>query len=328
MSVRVAVPLTLMLAACSSEAGVYNQVQIDAFTQAPNDEVDLLFVIDNSNSMREEQEALIRAFTDFMLELENANSKFHLGVLSTSADSDDPDRGKLRGDPPYLTIEDDYLREFATRAAVGTSGSDKEKGLEAAAAAVSDTMLSGPNAGFLRDDANFLITFVSDEEDCSDEGALDGYDADACYASEEFLHPVDDYVDQYVAAKHGNRDLVGISSIITPADGDPACDSGAAGYRYAYASYQVHGTIGNICQSDWSDMLYQLGLTASGVITVFTLTWNAVPDTIQVIVNDEDVAMDAENGWTYDDPSHAIEFHGDGVPPRGAQITVKYEIQP
>ncbi|MCB9688937.1 MAG: hypothetical protein H6735_28100 [Alphaproteobacteria bacterium] len=328
MPFRFAAPLALLLVACSSEGGFYNQVQVDAFTQAPNDEVDLLFVIDDSNSMREEQEALIRGFTDFMFELEEANSKFHLAVLSTSADSDDPQRGKLRGNPPYLTVDDDYLRGFAGRAAVGINGSDKEKGLEAAAAALSPDMVDGPNAGFLRDDANLLITFVSDEEDCSDEGVLDGYDSDACYANSDFLHPVDDYIQQYVDAKHGQREKVTVSAIITPATGDPACDSGAAGYRYAYATHELHGTIGNICQSDWSSMLYDLGLTASGVITVFELRWNARPETIEVTVNEEPVAGDAANGWTYDDPTHSIEFHGTGVPPRGAEIVVRYEIQP
>jgi hypothetical protein len=39
----------------------------------------------------------------------------------------------------------------------------------------------GPNAGFLRPDAHLLVVFVSDEDDCSDEGVLDGLVNFLCY---------------------------------------------------------------------------------------------------------------------------------------------------
>ena len=53
-------PLALLpLVACSSETSFLYQSAIDTFLQAPNDEVDILFVVDDSNSMAEEQAALL-----------------------------------------------------------------------------------------------------------------------------------------------------------------------------------------------------------------------------------------------------------------------------
>ena len=90
----------------------------------------------------------------------------------------DPNRAALLDDPPFLTPTDDYERLFQERAtAVGVEGSDKEKGLEAAAYAVSLAMTApgGPNEGFVRPSpAHLLVIIVSDEEDCSDNGALEG----------------------------------------------------------------------------------------------------------------------------------------------------------
>lgn len=317
----------VVLAACSSESGLRNQIQTDVFFQNPPDEIDILFVIDDSNSMQEEQRALIEGFATFIQEIVDANSGFHLGVTTTSADLSDPQSGRLRGDPPYVDAGDDYVREFAVRAFVGTRGSDKEKGLEAAALALSPEMLAGPNAGFLRDHANLLVVVVSDEEDCSDGGALDGFDASVCYSEDQLLTPVDHLTDRFVQAKRGDREKVRFGAIVTPALPDPACDTGTAGIRYGRAQQLLGGTIGNICSTEWTDMLYDLGLTATGVESEFFLTYGAKPESIVVTVDGEEWPEDPVDGWTYASGTTTIKFHGEGVPPRGAEIVVEYEIQ-
>src|SRR5262245_44515121 len=100
---RAAVP-TLLLAAlaagCGSEGSFYDRSETDVFAQAPNNEVDILWVVDDSYSMAEEQATLAAGFASFGDELEISGTDFHIGVITTSFEYTDPLRGALQGDPP------------------------------------------------------------------------------------------------------------------------------------------------------------------------------------------------------------------------------------
>lgn len=315
----------LPLVACGSETTILRTTQVDTFTQVPNDEVDILFVLDNSNSMEEEQAALAQGFIGFISQVQQANSRFQLGLVSTSTDGPGDVAGQLLGDPPVLDVRDDYVTKFRQRVQLGTSGSDKEKGLYAAERAVAPDMLAGPNAGFLRPEATLLVAFVTDEDDCSDGGLFDGQDADLCYQQKEQLVPVEHTYRALVDAKGGREDLVRVGAIIGPR-GDARCETAWPGERYAYLSFLTHGMIGDICAGDWSDMLTELGLTALGLSDSFPLTYVPVPDTIEVLVDEVEVFEDPANGWTYSEADQALEFHGPAVPDRDAVIVVEYEI--
>ena len=94
----------------------------DVFAQVLISPVDILWVIDNSGSMAEEQDILNRGFQEFADQLEQSGSEartdFNMGVITTSFDYSDPDRGRLIGDPPFLTPADDYEAGFAARSVV------------------------------------------------------------------------------------------------------------------------------------------------------------------------------------------------------------------
>lgn len=313
------------LAACSSDSSFVARSQLDVFEQVPNDEVDILFVVDDSSSMAEEQNALNRGFGGFMDQIREVNSKFHLGVVSTSADTGDPNAGRLLGEPAVLTSKDDYLTAFRDRAMMGTGGSDKEQGLWAAELALSPERLAGYNQGFLREDATLLVAFVTDEEDCSHGGLLDGQESTTCYTAMDELTPVDHFLDAYAAAKGGDRERVRVGAIVGPR-GDDRCETAYPGERYARLAVETGGLIGDICESDWSDMLSRLGLAAAGVRESFTLSYDAVPETLLVAIDGEEIDEDERHGWTYDPSSALLMFHGDAVPPRGSEIVVEYDI--
>ena len=104
---RRATPLLIACAlstACKSERDLFDQVNTDAFAQAPSNEVDILWVIDDSASMAEEQATLVAGFASFADQLEASATEFHLGVISTSFD--------------YL----DYLRSRQMLPSVGATG--------------------------------------------------------------------------------------------------------------------------------------------------------------------------------------------------------------
>lgn len=305
------------------------QKNVESFAQAPNNKVDILWVVDNSNSMSEEQAALADGFIAFAGQLEASGTDFQIGVVTTSFDYDDEARGELMGDPKWITNEDDYETLFAERAtSAGVLGADKEKGLEAGLYALSPSGLAGPggyNEGFIRSDAQLLVIFVSDEDDCSDGGSLEGEAATACYTSQDKLTPVTDFVEDYRKLKP-NEDDVSASSIVGTRNS--TCSEVVEGSRYLVFTGLMGGLNGDICSANWAGMLGDLGLNATGIRTRFQLESAAQPDTIEVTVDDNPVTGDPNDGWTYDQNTWYVEFHGASVPVRGAQITVKYTVDP
>lgn len=310
---------------CAIDNEFREQTQTDTFGQAANNIVDILWVIDDSNSMQAEQDLLADGFSAFAEAMEQSNTDFQLGVVSTSFD-ETGGGGVLLGDPPFLTNADAaYQEAFVERAQIGTGGSDKEKGLEAATFALGPTMVyGGPNDGFLRPDGQLLVVFVSDEEDCSDRGALGNQPSDDCYLQAEKLEPVTTYVNELRSLKDDRNDInigaiVGLSS-------SQCNEVEAAGDRYAQVAVSMGGIVADLCSSEWSGIMSRLGLNAGGIRESFKLTKAAQLDTLVVYVDDAEVAQDPTNGWTYDEATWFITFHGTSIPPRGATITAEYTV--
>lgn len=166
--------------------------------------LDILFVIDNSNSMREEQEAVARELTAFVDEIKKAGGlrqDFNVGVITTAVYlhssmngvehfRDFGTGGKLRPVPTVLpdgglnlestTTErvlngDDpeLVNKFGLLVQQGTSGSGQETPFEAMRLALASELTTKPlaeggNGGFLRDGARLLIVLLTDEDDCSE----------------------------------------------------------------------------------------------------------------------------------------------------------------
>jgi hypothetical protein len=150
--------------------------------------VDILFVIDNSGSMVEEQAKLQRNFEAFITELVSQDvNDYQIGVITT--DMEDPTHsGRLRGNPPIINGQQmskpQVVQAFTKNAVVGVDGTSYEKALDAMRSALSPQMLAkgGPNEGFLREGAVLAIIFVGDEDDCSNNGSFPEYeyDSDVC----------------------------------------------------------------------------------------------------------------------------------------------------
>ena len=325
------IPFVVALSACGQESGFSAQTQVDAFSQAPNNQIDILWVIDDSNSIEAEQQLLAQGIGIFAAEMEASGTDFHLGVTSTSFEETG---GALitanPGEFPYLTNEDaDYQQQFQARAQIGTAGSDKEKGIAAGNFALQPSMVGpgGPNEGFTRPEAQLLLVYVSDEEDCSDNGALAGEPQDACYTRMDELPPVANYASQLWNLKQ-DKSLVNVGAIIVT-DTDQCSDNNVwASARYAEMVRLNGGFVGDLCQSNWDNMLGTLGLTAVGIRNTFKLTKGAVVGSIEVYVDDVQVEESPTNGWSYDPDTWYIEFHGDAVPPRGAEVSVSYTVDP
>ncbi|MEZ4366319.1 MAG: VWA domain-containing protein, partial [Kofleriaceae bacterium] len=152
-------------------------------------QIDLLFVIDNSGSMQQEQANLAANFPGFIAVLEASGLDYRVGVTTTgrdyayqlatpigaiAMDQDGGDNGHLLAPSgcgmtrPWIEQADaDPAGTFACLAAVGTSGPSDEMPLGALRDALEDRMLDGSNAGFLRPDALLAVVILTDEDDCS-----------------------------------------------------------------------------------------------------------------------------------------------------------------
>lgn len=277
--------------------------------------VDVLWVVDNSGSMFEEQARLRENFELFIDEMAAVDADFHLAVTTTDMTPDNfpnqrvlsPQRGRFQNTPdgrpktdeetggvdtsacdseplPTVIRSRDYRREdgaldtdrlklhFGCNATVGLRGSGFEQGLEAAVTALSHELLQTANRGFLRDDAHLAIIFVTDENDCSDRGALERDRGYECEWDADLLVPVETYAAALRALKPGGQKIV-VAGIFAPDTGDrvqrptepsPTCDASTglaySGWRYEALVKEMGGVTASICQPLFTRALSQVAV--------------------------------------------------------------------
>lgn len=344
--------LAIGLLACDDGVSLNRAVKTDTFDQAPSNKVDILWVIDDSTSMKEEQAAVKAAGADFIAQLETADMDFHLGLITTDGDSTNTKASVLLGTPAVLTSEcrDDgdmadctYATDFTSRVEQGTGGSDQEKGLEVALNAIRPPLSETWNDGFVREGALLMIIQLTDENDCSDGGRLGPMaTGEDCYSSYEMLTPVGDLVAAMrdSKAESGGGDVV-MSGIIGP-DAIENCDYAVPGGRYHDAIKMLGGVEADICLQDYSTVMQSLGLAATGIMTNFQLSYAAQDYADDPATEDDEsednpkvwvtevggektaVAEDDAEGWSYIEDYAQIQFNGESVPGRGAHIVVEY----
>jgi hypothetical protein len=217
---------------------------------ADNRDLDLLFVIDDSSSMADEQAKLaanLPVLVDVLETIEGGLPNVHIGVVST----DVADGGELlvghpacqpRGAPFIVDVSDGLGRvrnypgtlaeALACNAELGATGSDVEQPLESTRLALDDANLG--NAGFLRDDAYLAVVIISDGDDRSPADP-------AAYAST--LKSVKD-----------DSDLVIVSLIAGPRDG--CANSEPAPRLHDFVElFPNRNAYTTICNDDLSDGL-------------------------------------------------------------------------
>lgn len=316
--------LTALLAACGNDSKLHRVSHTDTFYQEVTDKVDILWVVDNSLSMGDEQEELGSKISSFIDAVAGTDLDWQMGVVTTDME-DDTQSGRLQGGPLILTPDTaNYENKFYKLVTqVGINGSDKEAGIDAAIQALTAPLAEGYNAGFLRDEAKLSVVYLSDENDCTNRGSLSGYDGAACYDHSDLLTPVSDLIREYDEIKGDSRMIV--SSIVGPPI-SAGCVGAVPGPRYETMADAFGGIQASICESDFSSVMEDLGLQSAGLYTSFRLTYAAVPESIEVYIDDVSVAQSDTNGWTYDETYQILYFHGAAVPDWGTTITVSYEV--
>ena len=190
--------------------------------------MDLIFVVDDSGSMVEEQANLASNFGGFVNVLNSYQTAdgdaldYRIAVTTTGRDIDyeidpsvpswfpiDPppvafsesgDNGAMRngcgGSKRWVDKADGNVESvFPCRAEVGTGGPSIEMPFFATELALTDRMADGTNQGFLRDDALLALVILTDEDDCSRSDNDFTVESDQCDPEWPEQQPVSSFID-------------------------------------------------------------------------------------------------------------------------------------
>lgn len=333
-------------------------VRVDTYLQQAASKIDVLWVIDNSESMAPRQQNLARNLQAFIGEFSKNSIDYRIAVTTTDIFRE---RGQFVGTPKIITpMTPNIATVFGNNVKVGISGSSYEVGLEAARMSL-DLQMQGntakvmqcqsacPAAGratcrancetntafdFLRRDAYLYLIFVTDEEDRS------AQDVRFFYRYFETVKGV------------GNDGTVTTAAIM----GQPSNTCGATvGSRYKSLSDLTGGEVGSICDDNFSVTLEKLARNAVGLKRKFALQTAPNVQTIEVRlrypcnVASHQIAACASvdrkacegnpadsmnlvctpkqgepDGWVYEAANNLVFFSGESVPGLSAQVELQY----
>ncbi|MFT7519353.1 MAG: hypothetical protein ACI9MC_001493 [Kiritimatiellia bacterium] len=294
------------------DVAIEGQWVVDQHQQFGKPAVDVLWVVDNSLSMREEQLALANNFNNFIRFFNDAGIDYHIGVISTGWDADDQ-RGRLRStyderDNLIKWIEPstrDAERRFRELSLMGIDGPLEEKG-RAQVWTTLGLLEDTENFGFMREDAFISVIVVSDEDDKSGDSPIG----------------VDKFIDFMVSLKE-DATQVSFSSIVGP---DGGCGDIEEGADYLAVTRALGGIEHSICDQSWGGILEDLSLQSAGLRSTFPLSH--VPDVetfeVEMKVGRDVVAQSLVYDFVYNRGTNSLEWND--TPPPNAKLTIRYMV--
>ncbi len=230
--------------------------------------LDILVVVDNSGSMKEEQVNLSSKMMPLLSYVQNSDWK--IGVVTT-----DPNDGCLRG----LIKKNDQNASQMFSAAVnaGIQGSGNERGIYQAVNGLKGEC--NTQGSWLRSNSTLAVLIVSDEDNCSN--------GEGC-GNEPWARA--NYLLDYMASIR----QVGVNARVYglawhPTKAQSACKT--AYYKaniYADAVARSGGTWGSVCDADYTGTLQAISLDLSTILkTQFTVQAAPNAGTLKVYVDNQ-----------------------------------------
>lgn len=300
----------------------------DQFQQRTVEASDILFVIDDSGSMQDEQDELIANFQNFSENFVGTNLDYHIGVVRAdlaAGNGNLADWGILEGLPDgsqWIDPDTENMAPvFQDVANVGAAGAGQcEMGLQASMSALTYQTHPGmPNDGFYREDGLLSLVIISDEADHGPDLGVMGFPpCDGVSPGE--------YISWWNNSLKGpnDQDKLIFTAIVGPEGGCGSEDDGAdEGVGYLEVVEAVGGNFLSVCSSDWAQFLTQLGLESAGLKTSFQLRRIPIDSTLLVTV--DGVEPDAST-WGYDEVKNSINFPIEYIPDELAIVEVTYQL--
>lgn len=206
-----------------------------------NKKVDILFVIDNSGSMKNEQAEMANRFSTFVTSLSGLD--YHVGITTTDVSKYGVKGSLLRFDQNLTHIDNNTPNAqelFGATIQRPEEGSGDERGIYAANLAIQMNENS-----WIRSDAHLAVVVVSDEDERSNGTNLQDLDKPESFHRE-------------VKGNLGENKNYSFHAIIA----DQACvraSGGNIGNIYNGLANDLKGIVGNICSNDYSSQLTDIG---------------------------------------------------------------------
>lgn len=230
-----------------------------------NDQVDILFVIDNSDSMDTEQTQMAQRFSSLMDRIKTLD--WNISIVTTTPMHQTYGDGRFVKFPngEYILtskLATNLAHEYFGKTIQRTeNGSNTEEGIRATARAIQRHVnpkdaIDQQHKKFFRDGASLSVVVVSDEDESSSEPINKG---------SELLKLVDN-------TWSGKKKFQFHSIITRP--GDQQCLDGegmSVGYFYAELTKKTEGILGNICEEDYGSQLAAIGQSVANTQKTYDL---------------------------------------------------------
>ena len=215
-------------------------------------ETDILFVIDNSSSMRSEQRKISQRFDRFIEQIRGLN--WHIGITTTDPRNNQPwNDGKLHQFPnrdDFLTPalgEKEAQKLFAKHVKRKESGWDTEVGIYATYRTIERYVEGRKQENrvlrrFYRPDAALAVVLVSDEDESRDGEKNKGNN-----------------LIKLVKDTWGQNKVFQFNSIIVHTQECLNGEGNIMGHKYERLSRKTNGIVGDICANNYSEILKDLG---------------------------------------------------------------------
>ncbi len=276
--------------------------------------VDILFVVDNSRSMLDEQMKLAPALNSFLSMI--AKIDWQIGFTTTDvSDGQHGVKGSLlplkgasgkiltAATPNYAQVfANTVVRDELVNCKDTDCPSADERPLEAITLAISKR--NGDNAGFFRDGADLATIILSDEDERSTGSGTSATDV----------------VNTVKSAFGVNKTFTAFGIVIKPGDSTCYNRQQANGGNYGtYASalaLLTQGLTGSICDDDYGPTLASIGNRVREAVKSITLKVMPNPSTIQLKM----IPFDPNLQWTVEGQTITFSY----PPKAGTKIWVAY----
>lgn len=295
------------------EFGLPEQAESFASAATYNNKVDMIFIVDDSETMKFAQNDLATSMPGMISSLMAARLDLHVVVISTSIGTGRRG-GKFLGSPKVLTNDNSDLPNALAERLKMTGGSDVEGGIESLFRVLDPEYLRTDGQGFLRDDAFLAIIELTNEDDKSGRGTAD-----------QIIAHMDNIKKPY---ENGQRSWV--FNLIGTLDSSNRCPTNPdRGYTEKATKLielvtKTEGVMASICASNLAPAVSNIRARLIQVLSEFPLRSRPNVATIRVYINGAEVPQDATNGWQYIPETNTIRFYGSWLPSADSQIRVDF----
>ncbi len=276
-----------------------------------NSKVDVLWVIDSSESMQSQQANISNQVDAILDKMVAAKLDFNVGFTNMDMGKNGIG-GILQGNPSYLRLDTADLRSLMQQRFNYPVGSSIERGLESMKSVLNPLSQQSSNKGFLRDEALLVVIFLTNEDDESS-----GLTKDYIDFLDSVKKPFPDGSRSWVAHFIGVTEAVGSCRTLFMYS-EP-------GTRYMDLVAESGGISSTICTADLRVALDNIRRAIIHRLTDFVLDRRPVLASIHVYVNGKEVLQNDENGWSYLTETNSIRFNGSAVPAADASIVIDFK---